>query len=391
MKKTVIGILLIMLFLVGCNKSKTTQENEAVANENTPVVEENTNEDVAETEETPEVGIPNPMQEITDEYEIYGLGHNIRAPKDAKNVKSFLIDGKLFEQQFEYEGYDYTFRVQEADGYEDISGLYYEWTSDSDMMYPVKGAHWLKYESDGEYAETLNWYDDIEKINASISSVSDKEGSSAVLILDKMLPLSIKNRKSEEAKNAAIDGLTTVQNIEDCFNSITSWAGLQSFYDGYQFEELNDGVKLAMAVFCAQTNDTECVTDETGCYQILSEEKIRAAMVDLFGSESEIAADDEICEKSHFEIKSDSSVYVQLGDWGMLGPDLDIPNIEDVPDSDGKYSMGAVYFAHDYEADRVSDAFPEYVCYVKIVPNKDSRYGISIVEMSGKIASSENQ
>lgn len=384
MRKYIIPFLLVTMCFAGCNKKVETVEPKQTDNAEieAAVQEEDTMEDI---EEPSAVSMANPMQELTDEYEIRDLGHCNFAPKEAKDVKSFLIDGKLFEQQFEYGDAKCTLRVQPGDEFDDISGMYYEWSSDTEMVYPFEGSHWLRYEGDGEYVEVLNWYDADEKVNCSLSILSDKQGISAVEVVDEVLPLRVKNRKPKNADDAEIEGLTTVKNIEDCFNSFIDFIGFQSFYNGIQFDELNDDVRLALAVFCAQTNSTDFETDDTGSYQVVLEDDIKAAMLDLFGEAFDIKADNETDENSQFVIQADNSAYVKLGDWGLVAPELEIPAISEEPDSNGEYSMSALYYPHDYETDHVARNISSYICYVKIKPNKESKYGISIVEMKGEI------
>jgi len=389
MKKKIITSLLIAVCLTGCGETAQTAEtsqSEVAKAESSEVtqdaVEEVETVEPADTEET--AGLANPMKEITDEDEIFNLSYNLIPPKDAENLKTFLINDTLFEQQFEYMDGDYTLRVQPGEEYEDISGMYYEWTSETDMNYPIDGnSHLYDYEGEDEFVEVLCWYEAEKNINCSLSVVA-KETTSVYGALDKILPLRIKN-KGDGSENATVSGLTSVKNVEDALNSFINWAGFQSFYEGMEFEELTDDIRVAMAVYCAQTNDTECVLDETGCMQIVSAEKINKAMMDLFGQTYDIKADSEVCEKGNFELKSDNSAYIQLGDWGLIGPELEIYNISELGDSEGRYDIACSYYPHDYYYDHIAENIPNYVCDIKCIPNEESEYGISIVEMSGKI------
>lgn len=127
------------------------------------------------------------------------------------------------------------------------------------------------------------------------------------------------------------------------------------------------------------------VLDDTGCNQILTAEKIKQAMMDLYGETCEIKASDEICEKGQFEIKDDKSVYVGLGDWGLVCPEVEIVSAEPAGEDSGEFYASVLYYPHDLETDHISFNIPSYLCRGKCKLNKNSQYGFSIVEMDGAI------
>lgn len=393
MMKKVYFLIIMMLILAipGCGKKADNEQD----NQNLESVtvtdsseQQNDDDDSASEQGVDALGgdsVVNPMQELTDEEEINELSYGLILPKGAEQDKTFLINDRILERRFVVDGADYTMRVAKGDAFEDISGLYYEWSSQMDISYPTEESVHMVYSDDGEYVDVFNWYDKELSVNYSVSAIDDKQIGGLSICLDQMIPISVKNRKPADYSEERIPGLPEISKIEDGFNSIRDWAGLQAFYDGIVFDELTDDVKVAMAVYCAQANEEEIIFDESGSYQILSEDKIKAAMVDLFGKESEIKATEDVCEKSHFEIKPDKTVYVRLGDWGLVCPEVEIISAGPSGDESDEFYYSILFYPHDLENDHVDFNLPSYLCRGKGKIDENSKYGFVITELDGSI------
>lgn len=385
MKKRILFMVLLitMLTLPGCGKDAKVAD---ITTAPVDVNNSNTLEQQQQDIETPEdISMANPMQELTDEEEIDELSYGLILPKGAEKAETYLISEYLLERRFVVDGVDYTMRVAKGDAFEDISGLYYEWNSQMDVSYPTEESVHMVYSGDGEYVDVINWYDKELSVNYSVSAISDKPINGLSICIDQMIPISVKRRQPSDFPEEGIKGLPEISKIEEGFNSIRDWAGLQAFYDGIVFNELTDDIKVAMAVFCAQSNEEEIIFDKSGSYQILTEEKIKAAMVDLFGKECEIEASEEVCEKSHFEIKSDKTVYVQLGDWGLVCPEVDIISTDPEGDESDEFNFSILFYPHDLMNDHVDFNLPSYLCRGKGKLDENSKYGFVIIELDGSI------
>ena len=195
-----------------------------------------------------DISVTNPMQKLTDEEEIDELSYGLILPKGAEQVETYLINEYMLERRFVIDGADYTMRVAKGDAFKDISGLYYVWSSQTDISYPTEESVHMIYDGDGEFVEVYNWYDKELSVNYSVSAIDDKPISGLSICIDQMIPISVKNRQPADFPEEGIPGLPEISKIEEGFNSIRDWAGLQAFYDGIVFNELTDDVKVAMDV-----------------------------------------------------------------------------------------------------------------------------------------------
>lgn len=135
-------------------------------------------------------GMANPMQEITDAALIETYSHGLVLPKGVTEAKYYLYDGDLFEICFEKNGVSYTARTAEADSYEDISGIQYEWTAEEDDAL----AHWglqgsaKRYIGEEETVDVVSWYDQGSGVNYSLSAVApDLDGFDITAIVGQMI------------------------------------------------------------------------------------------------------------------------------------------------------------------------------------------------------------
>ena len=108
--------------------------------------------------------LPNPVREMPAEDVLAETGIPLSAPQGASDVVYSVIDlgqdGKIAQMSFNYNDIACCLRVQSADvpkgALNDISGLYYEWSSDENAAVGYNDAelHW----TEGE-AGYITWYD----------------------------------------------------------------------------------------------------------------------------------------------------------------------------------------------------------------------------------------
>lgn len=335
-----------------------------------------------ENTDTPSA-MPNPMEEVTDETMIEELSYGIKLPNGAQNIETYLISGELFERRFEMDGISYTFRTQKADAYEDISGMYYEWdVTDPVELGTFRSGDAMRAITEEETVDVVNWYDTSVNANFSLSAVApDLDGYDILAIVYQMLEAT----PSVDDYTETIPGVPPTGVLESSFFSFINWAGFQYFYDGIQFETLDDNVAVAMAAFNAQLYASQPVYSEDGLFQIISAEELDAAMMNLFGTKFDSTKVTSECqEDSNIVINSDGSVNIKLGDWGLVVPQMEITSI-DKPNDQGEFTVNVRYYAYDFEMEAESENIPSYDCTMICKPDDNSIYGFVIKDMKAKI------
>ena len=161
MKKIIaLGLSLVLCFaFAACTKVP----------EKTPA-KDGTEVDIAE--DTGNVGIPNPMTELTEEEFNKEFNTAVWVPEESEDIHYYKIesgDSKTAEVDYTRFDYEYCFRFSRGEE-EDISGMYYEWTYDTenDSSGAYKPAcHMMLNEDEGVGACT--WYDTRTGTNYSIT------------------------------------------------------------------------------------------------------------------------------------------------------------------------------------------------------------------------------
>ena len=107
------------------------------------------------------------MREVTPEEIKKNLGREFVIPVEATDVILRMSGTDLALADFELEGSQCSLKMQKSDGFEDISGLYYNWDSETDIKINGKDAKLYKY---GKVSCCM-WYD--EGIMYSVSVIGD--------------------------------------------------------------------------------------------------------------------------------------------------------------------------------------------------------------------------
>ena len=113
----------------------------------------------AATQETTEVALPNPMEEVTAQVLMDRLGFEFKVPQGAENVKYFIIDKEMAEMQFTFNGVNCIARIKPTAEYEDISGMYYEWTSKEKGKVGYCDADIMRYQGKDITVDACLWFD----------------------------------------------------------------------------------------------------------------------------------------------------------------------------------------------------------------------------------------
>ncbi len=249
MKKKILSIVLMgsmVLSLVAC-----TGSSEAPAETATEAVSA---QESAEGASEELVGLANPWRECTEE-EAYQFSPNgFSAPEGATNVKWSLMEvkdnttlpGTMVQLTFDRDNYTCVAREQPVAGEEivDISGMYYDWTVESDGILqnwaggqmPCKS---MRYVGDDKYVDVCLWFDietgyayslsaeasdldgfDIEALAAEIYDPAKQIGANMPddyesAYLDEYSNAFIKSAAEESAPSIDISGCDTFTQIVD--------------------------------------------------------------------------------------------------------------------------------------------------------------------------------
>lgn len=125
-----------------------------------------------------EAGPANPWTPTTAQGLMDALGLQLGLPDGATNVAWQMMEAEQMGQvTFAWQGVDCTARVVPKDIFEDISGLYYEWDSQTDCAVGRCSGVCRRAHADGKAVELCLWYDDLTGMMYSVSAIdADPDG-----------------------------------------------------------------------------------------------------------------------------------------------------------------------------------------------------------------------
>jgi len=179
MKKRLITLTIAtiaVLSLSACGKEKNSTAPES--NPSSSAVIE-TAEDTPVEEEEEIGGMGNPIEEVSYDKIVEATGCFVTLPADMEDPTYLLVNNELGEIRFKTSGnpLDLTFRVQKADEFTDISGLYYDFTKvDGDSIFDYETKQYI-YSDDDENLNLILWYDHYTGIMYSLSAIGDNADS----------------------------------------------------------------------------------------------------------------------------------------------------------------------------------------------------------------------
>lgn len=166
------------LTAAGCS-SKTAQESTAETS-----VQESTEAAAEETEESEEtedaIGMPNPWTDSDKEGVLAATGFEMNPPEGATDVHYYyMAEDKLAQMDYSLDDKIWVYRMQAADEFTDISGMYYDWADVADDKVLGMDAKSYSYVG-GEYeddVQVINWYDAVPGVMYSLSAMgTDLDG-----------------------------------------------------------------------------------------------------------------------------------------------------------------------------------------------------------------------
>ena len=137
-------------------------------------------------------GMPNPWVETDREGFIERLSLELELPDGASDALwRVLVDDNLGELRFTLDGQEIIARVKAADGFEDISGMYYDWETVEDEWVGWCPAKLYTSESEGETVELCLWFDEQAGVMYSVStSGEDLDGFDLLAVAGQVYPAS---------------------------------------------------------------------------------------------------------------------------------------------------------------------------------------------------------
>ncbi|MDO4488908.1 MAG: hypothetical protein Q4B67_07485 [Eubacteriales bacterium] len=107
------------------------------------------------------IGMANPMVETDANGLMETLGLSFNVPEGAEDVSYFILNDKIAEVQFRIPEQEMhvTARTMSANEFEDISGMYYNWTDESDGKVFYNDAKIKHYHDDKKDIQVCLWYD----------------------------------------------------------------------------------------------------------------------------------------------------------------------------------------------------------------------------------------
>ena len=126
------------------------------------------------------VGLANPWTETTEEGMLETIGLGFAIPENAENVTFRVLESEgMGEMTFTLDGMEFTARIQAADDFTDISGMYYEWEviNQEELEMMGRPAWEARATEDGETIDLCMWFDVVPGVMYSLSTrAADLDG-----------------------------------------------------------------------------------------------------------------------------------------------------------------------------------------------------------------------
>lgn len=214
-RKMILSIVtasVLALAMTACgNQTTETRKTSVTESQTTEAITEASASDSTEEAQNAD-GLANPWTDSDQAGVLEATGFDLAAPDDASDVAySYMADEKLAQMTFAQAGVNYTYRVQSTDGLTDISGMYYDWTSQKDTKVSNLDGLYLTYEAkDGSGdAQVLNWYDKVTGVTYSLSASADSLEGEDLLVLAESIYQPLQGEASDDpdrdAKNEVKD------------------------------------------------------------------------------------------------------------------------------------------------------------------------------------------
>ena len=117
--------------------------------------------------------VKNPMVSTDAEGFLDQIGVELGLPDGAEDVAYFVISETLGEMRFTVDGVEMNARVQSADEYTDISGLYYTWDVEEDCTVNGREGKEMRVTADGKTIDLCLWYDVVPGLMYALSAEAE--------------------------------------------------------------------------------------------------------------------------------------------------------------------------------------------------------------------------
>lgn len=117
-------------------------------------------------------GVANPWRETDADGVFHLVGARFGVPEGAEDLAWYALETEdLAEFQFVWYGMEYNARMKRTDGFEDISGMYFEWGGDEACL--VNGCEGVTRRAydEGNTADLCLWYDAEAGVMYSVSTI----------------------------------------------------------------------------------------------------------------------------------------------------------------------------------------------------------------------------
>ena len=119
-------------------------------------------------------GIANPWEETDEAGFLEATGLSLAVPEGAEDVLYLVMPSEgLGEMQFFLNGLKYSARIKAAAEFEDISGLYYDWTGEEDCKVSYCEGKVLTAQDGGETVSACMWFDVVPGVMYSLSTTAE--------------------------------------------------------------------------------------------------------------------------------------------------------------------------------------------------------------------------
>ena len=138
----------------------------------------------ATSEDNNMVGLANPWREINPEDMSKEIGFTLVVPEGATDVVCSIMDSEgLGQLSFKLDNQEYTARIKSVSSFEDISGMYYDWTNEEDIKINWCEGKEYRYIGENEQAALCMWCDIVPGVMYSVSATgSDLNGLDLTVI-----------------------------------------------------------------------------------------------------------------------------------------------------------------------------------------------------------------
>lgn len=192
MKKCIAAILCAAtaMALVACGNDTQAQTETAQVTEapTTQDVEETLPDEAPATEEEATVGLANPWTEIAFEDMATEIGVNFALPEGAELVScSVMKDENLGQAIFNLDGMEFVARIKPTAGFEDISGMYYDWTDEADVSISWCDGKFYACKDGDNTIQLCLWCDIVPGVMYSLTvSAPDLDGFDLTAVAEQM-------------------------------------------------------------------------------------------------------------------------------------------------------------------------------------------------------------